>query len=283
MNIIKAELKHLDEVMRIENEIFPVDAFTKRSYSHLIKKGWVFLAVVNGKFSGHGCMAINRFHNGKFKGRIYSVGVLKQFRGKGIATALIKSMEKAMEGAEYISLETHLHHKDVIRLYERLGYEITDSCLKDYYTDGDGVRMVKKILRHLPDVNYKTISRKEMRFRDAGDWWDSKNSWKIRVPRLGIDYEFMIFIHEAIERYFIMKNGYSVSYIDNWIKDNLRDSYKKGAMTKGAPQRSSHIIATRIEKMLCKSLGIKWKKYSKDVDGYVENLFKISSYLKKLL
>ena len=276
MKIIKAELKHLDEVMKLESEIFPVDPFSRRAWEHLIKKGWAFLVYSGNRLAGDGCILINNLKNGKSKGRIYSVGVLDEFRGKGLASALIKAMEKACGDVDYITLETHKHHKSVIRLYEKLGYEITEPCLLAYYSDGDGVRMRKNIYRHLPDINYKTIPQKEMRYRDAGDWWDSRKGWEIRVPELmRMDYEFLVFIHEAVERYMVHKMGLSVSYVDKWIEENLKDDYKQGAMTKGSPHRACHIFATKIEMQIAKHLGISRKKYDKDVDTYVDNLYKV--------
>ena len=278
MKTIKAGLKNLNEVVSLEKQIFPADGFSKKAYRYLIKKGWVFIICYKGKIAGHGCIVINKFRNGKSKGRIYSVGILEKYRGRGLASTLIKHMEKACGDVEYITLETHKSHKNVIRLYEKMGYEITEQ-LPDYYeygdSSGDGVRMRKNLLKHLPDISYKTIPQKDMRFRDAGDWWDSKKGWEIRVPRLmNMDYEFLIFIHEAIERYLIHKQGFSVSHVDNWIKENLKDSYKKGAMTKGAPQRSAHIFATQIEKQICAHLGVSWRKYDRELDEYVNNLFK---------
>ena len=272
--ILKSKRENLDDIMFLENQIFPVDPFSRRTWQLFVDKGWAFCLYIKGVPVGCGSIILNTFPNGIKKGRIYSVGVLDKYRGKGIASRLIQYMENQMGDVDYITLETHKHHKSVIRLYEKLGYEITEPCLKDYYSDGDGVRMRKNVYKHLPDIVYKTIPQKEMRYRDAGDWFDTKKGWQIRVPELmNIDYEFMIFIHESIERYLVHKMGLSVTYVDKWIAENLKDDYKQGAMTKGSPHRKYHIFATQIEKQICAHLGISWMKYCKEVDGYVDKLY----------
>lgn len=276
MKIRKAELTDLPEIMRLEKEIFKVDPFSRRAYRYLIKKGWVFIIYYRKNIAGVGCILKNRLSGGYVKGRIYSVGTLEQFRGKGIASALIRYMEGAMGYVNFITLETHKHHESVIRLYQKLGYTKTED-LPDYYSDGEGIRMKKIVYEHLPNINYKTIPQNRMRYKDAGDWFDSKDGWEIRVPELmNMDYEFMIFIHEAIERYLVHKIGMSVDYVDGWIKREIIDKndYGSGAMNKGMPHRSCHIFATQIEKQICRKLGISWRKYSKDVDGYVDDLYK---------
>jgi ribosomal protein S18 acetylase RimI-like enzyme len=272
--IVKATLDQLDEIMEAEALIFPKEPFSRRAYKYLIGKGWVYLIFAKEGLAGTGIILLNNLKNGKKKGRIYSVGVLDKFRGRGLASMLIKYMEIEMVGVEYITLETHKHHKNVIRLYEKLGYEIYEPLLKDYYTDGDGVRMKKYIYNHVPDISLKIIPQNKMRYPDLGDWFDSKNVWEIRVPELwDIDIEFSLLVHEIIERYLIMKQGYSVSYIDNWIKENLKDDYKQGAMTKGAPQKKAHIFATKIEKMICAHLGVNWRKSQRRQDKYLKELY----------
>jgi len=207
--IRKAELKDLNDIMYLENIIFTSDKFSRRTYILLIKRNYVYLIFYKNKLAGFGSILINKLSNNTKKGRIYSVGILSEFRNKGLASSLIRYMEKQMGYIDYITLETHKNHKSVISLYEKLGYEKTED-LPNYYSDGDGIRMKKIIYKHLPDINYKTVLSKEMRYKDVGDWFDTKNSWEIRVPKLiNIDYEFMILIHELVERYLVYKKGLS--------------------------------------------------------------------------
>lgn len=81
------------------------------------------------------------------KGHVVSIAVLPQGRRKGIASALIKA---AMEGMVYykakqIYLEVRVTNEPGIKLYKKLGLEITRT-ISGYYSDGeDAYVMTKKL------------------------------------------------------------------------------------------------------------------------------------------
>ena len=96
---------------------------------------------------GYGIALRNKLRNGRYKGRIYSIGVIPEYKNKGAGGLLLSTMEKHLitSGVSFIVLET-LHGTDGAKLFF-LKHGYTESkFLPDYYPYGDGVRM-KKIIK----------------------------------------------------------------------------------------------------------------------------------------
>lgn len=62
------------------------------------------------------------------------LSVIKKHRGKGIGTALCKTVIDFSQKSGYgaIVLQTSIFQVDCVRLYKRLGFRMTDSCYPDY-------------------------------------------------------------------------------------------------------------------------------------------------------
>ena len=91
------------------------------------------------------------FHRGTCLARIYSLAVSPESRGKGYGRLLIEQLEQASEehGTLFIRLEVSDSNTNAIRLYEAMHYQPIRR-LPQYYEDGhDGIRMEKRLLRHL--------------------------------------------------------------------------------------------------------------------------------------
>jgi hypothetical protein len=92
-------------------------------------------------------------HKGTRLARLYSLAVLTQHRGKGIAEGLLTRLEDAAaeRGHIYMRLEVSKNNSAAIKLYERLDYRIFDEY-SDYYEDhSDALRMQKGIHQLNPD------------------------------------------------------------------------------------------------------------------------------------
>lgn len=77
--------------------------------------------------------------------RIYSIAVLPQARGKGIASKLMEHCftEAQTCSKEYIRLEVRQDNVVAVTLYEKLGFR-KEKILPAYYPDGgDGFRMMR--------------------------------------------------------------------------------------------------------------------------------------------
>ncbi|KAL2810706.1 N-alpha-acetyltransferase 30, NatC catalytic subunit [Aspergillus granulosus] len=75
---------------------------------------------------------------GPLRGYIAMLAVSKEYRGKGIATKLVRMAIDAMaeRGADEIALETEITNTAAIKLYERLGF-LRSKRLHRYYLNGN--------------------------------------------------------------------------------------------------------------------------------------------------
>jgi ribosomal-protein-alanine N-acetyltransferase len=72
------------------------------------------------------------------KGHVVSVAVLPESRRKGVGGALVvKAMESMrMYGAKQCYLEVRVTNEEAVRLYKKLGLEVTRT-IRGYYADGE--------------------------------------------------------------------------------------------------------------------------------------------------
>ncbi len=92
------------------------------------------------------------------KGHVFSIGVLREYRKRGIASALLALGFKAMirRGVEEIFLEVRVSNIPAIKLYEKFGMIIVDK-VPYYYADGETANvMAVKVDRVEQIVNYIT-------------------------------------------------------------------------------------------------------------------------------
>ncbi len=81
------------------------------------------------------------------KGHVVSIAVMPQSRRKGVAQALISA---AMDGMQFYKakqcyLEVRVTNEAGIKLYKKLGFEISRTC-KGYYSDGEDAYVMAKRL-----------------------------------------------------------------------------------------------------------------------------------------
>jgi len=65
-------------------------------------------------------------------GNILNLGVDEPYQRRGIGTTLIKAAEKYVheQGGEALDMDVFYFNKEAIKLYERLGYKITDVSMR---------------------------------------------------------------------------------------------------------------------------------------------------------
>ncbi|KAF2436175.1 acetyltransferase [Tothia fuscella] len=81
---------------------------------------------------------LEEHRSGTFRGYIAMLAVVEEFRGKGIATELVKMAIETMKArdADEIVLETEVSNTASLRLYERLGF-LRSKRLHRYYLNGN--------------------------------------------------------------------------------------------------------------------------------------------------
>ncbi|HZZ42410.1 MAG TPA: GNAT family N-acetyltransferase [Tepidisphaeraceae bacterium] len=138
----------LAAAVELERSCFTAHSLKKRQLQYLQqRRSAIFLvAEEGGRVIGDG-IALVRKHKSGLTGRIYSLAVASEFRGKGIGLKLLDAMvdSLAARGVRRVYLEVDAANEAAMRLYDRAGFRRLGS-LPDYYGEGkDGVHMVKEI------------------------------------------------------------------------------------------------------------------------------------------
>ncbi len=90
----------------------------------------------------YGLSVLKRFGLSK-KGHIISIATLEQHRGKGIGTRLIEQAldEMRRSSCKEAFLEVRVTNDGAIKLYRKLGFEITGT-MQGYYKDGEAAYLM---------------------------------------------------------------------------------------------------------------------------------------------
>ena len=117
MQIVPFEEKYLDDVFKIEKTCFS-NPWSKEDLENQIKNetSHFLVADVDGRAVGY--MGLQIFYG---EGYVTNVAVLPQFRGRGIAQALIS--EQMKNDMEFITLEVRESNIPAISLYKKMGFE----------------------------------------------------------------------------------------------------------------------------------------------------------------
>jgi len=128
-------IEDLERILAIESQSFRDDAFSRRQFRYLMQhaKGAFFVAVVSGIVAGYISVLVrsNRI------GRIYSLAVDRDCRGKGVAKLLIDAAVDFMRAQciQRIFLEVAVDDVAAISLYEKKHF-IKRSIKPGYYHSG---------------------------------------------------------------------------------------------------------------------------------------------------
>jgi ribosomal-protein-alanine N-acetyltransferase len=77
------------------------------------------------------------------KGHVVSVAVMPEHRRKGVGTALVTKAMESMRtyGAKQCYLEVRVSNEEAVRLYKKLGLEVTRT-VHGYYADGEDAHVM---------------------------------------------------------------------------------------------------------------------------------------------
>ncbi|MCB1156684.1 MAG: ribosomal protein S18-alanine N-acetyltransferase [Leptospiraceae bacterium] len=136
----------LDSLVEVENKAFPSDRFTRRNFRYLLSKGntLTFVFEEDKKVLAYGMLL---FHSGTSLARLYSIAVVPEAQGKGIAKEMLKNLEAEARERDCISmrLEVRKDNAKAIEVYEKNGYKKFGSIL-EYYEDGMEALRYEKLL-----------------------------------------------------------------------------------------------------------------------------------------
>ena len=146
-----ARLDDVPALSRLETRCFDIDRLSERSFRHLLTRGKASLLVyvLDGELVGYSLVL---FHQNTSMARLYSLAVVPECRGTGIAGILMAASEQEalLEHAVVsMRLEVHVNNTGAIALYRKRGYR-EFALVEDYYEDhAAAVRMEKPLAPNL--------------------------------------------------------------------------------------------------------------------------------------
>ncbi|SPE40327.1 SSU ribosomal protein S18P alanine acetyltransferase [Candidatus Sulfopaludibacter sp. SbA3] len=137
--------RELDRILEIEAASFGKEAYDRKLFAEYLHKcGDLFLGAWRGKKL---CGYMLTRKSGETRAELVSVAVDPAFRGKGVASALMKSTLRRLRwrGISRFGLMVKLTNGQARRFYEKYGFTKV-RIVRQYYEDGqDGILMVRKV------------------------------------------------------------------------------------------------------------------------------------------
>jgi len=141
----RCELSDIISVMEINLRTLP-EHYSDYFYESLLEElpEAFVVAEISGKIVGYiMCKMEHGFSNFKKlgfvkKGHVVSIAVINEHRSKGFGSALVNESITGVKirQCSELYLEVRCSNNDAVRLYEKLGFSITQK-LKAYYRDGE--------------------------------------------------------------------------------------------------------------------------------------------------
>jgi len=118
-----------------------------------------------------------------------------------------------------------------------------------------------KMKRNLLSV--VVVPQSDQRYPTVGDWIFAKDrSIKMKISDMGNeDFEFMVAIHEAVEAWLCRKRGISEESVTAFDTSEYGLKLEDPGSDPKAPYHTEHMLALKIEKMLCDEMGLDWVEY----------------------
>ncbi|MBU1216729.1 ribosomal protein S18-alanine N-acetyltransferase [bacterium] len=134
MIIRRALPSDVSKLFALEQELFTAENFplSRGSFSYHVKNNLLYVAEIDGKIAGYILALVKRT-----KAKVYSIGVSHAFRGKKIASKLLKIIMTELNSMNFkqIVLEVRTDNKAAIALYLNFGFEIKKT-VPFFYRDG---------------------------------------------------------------------------------------------------------------------------------------------------
>ncbi len=141
MDIIPANLLDLNALRHMEQTCFPKDAWPILDLIAVLSfPGVVRLKAVE-QDQMVGFIAGDPRPSEGFSW-IATIGVLPEYRGKGLGRALLEACEAQLT-TENIRLSVRASNTEAIRMYEKAGYQLVDRWAR-YYDDGEDALIMEK-------------------------------------------------------------------------------------------------------------------------------------------
>lgn len=153
-----AQLGDIEGLVLLENASFVTDKLSRRSFRHwlMTEHRALLVAEITHQIVGY---ILIIYHPGTRLARVYSLAVLQNYRGQGIAKQLMLAGEHAARdsGRLYLRLEVSVDNTSAIQLYESLGFQ-KFGIYRGYYEDHkDALRYQKRIRRYPGVLQHRSV------------------------------------------------------------------------------------------------------------------------------
>lgn len=146
LQIREARAADIAALLELEACAFTSDRLSRRSFRRFLAEGHrIFLVVERGaQLIGAGLVLLRK---GSARARLYSLAVFPEFRGQGVARALLKELEGRAVSANCSAmlLEVAKANHQAVVLYEKQGFRHLGERTA-YYQDGSDARLMIKDL-----------------------------------------------------------------------------------------------------------------------------------------
>jgi len=145
----KAIISDLSLLIHMEKNCFhPCDRFTPEVFKRMLQnpKNSIISEIIeyNGKSAGY---AVFFTRKNSRKIRLYSICILPEYAGKGIAKQYFQEIIPIVSKCYHtMSLEVRKNNQRAINLYDFLGFKI-NKTISNYYPDGEEALQMLKILK----------------------------------------------------------------------------------------------------------------------------------------
>jgi [ribosomal protein S18]-alanine N-acetyltransferase len=145
LRIRAAKARDLDALVELESRVFATDRLSRRSLRRFLTSASASFMVAEAK--GLAGTAIVLFRPRSAVARLYSIAVAPHMSGKGVASLLLKAVERAARrrGCTTIRLEVHESNHAAIARYRKQGYQEFGRHRRYYDDGGDALRFHKKL------------------------------------------------------------------------------------------------------------------------------------------
>jgi ribosomal protein S18 acetylase RimI-like enzyme len=136
----------LEDLLRLEKSGFAQDQFSRKQINYLLNRANATTYIIQEGGQTRGA-AIMLWRRESPIGRLYSITIDPIHQGRGLAKKLLQACEDGAlaHGCNRVMLEVRADNRPAIALYERFGYQITDT-LRGYYSGGiNGLKMIKRL------------------------------------------------------------------------------------------------------------------------------------------
>jgi ribosomal protein S18 acetylase RimI-like enzyme len=146
IRIRRAASADVDDLMRIEERVFPTDRIPRRGFRRFLASpsSALIVATRDGTIAGY---ALVLFRANSGVARLYSIAVAPPERGRGIGVALLAAAEKVATTRRCAVLRLEVHEKNAaaIARYRKAGYALFGRHAAYYADRGHALRFEKRL------------------------------------------------------------------------------------------------------------------------------------------